>query len=340
MPDRVLVTGANGHVGYNLVENLLARGYRVRAAVRSANDADKTRPLRELGAELVEADILKPDTLRDAVQGVDGVFQVAAVFRMWAADPEREIVEPSVTGGINVLQAAVDAGVKRVVFTSSMAAVGNRLNASPRDPLTEDEWNAHPRNPYVLAKTRAEQRAWRFAETHGLDMVTVNPSIIIGPGFHRHTPSTEAFGLLCEGKLPAMPPLNASYVDARDVAELHRLAYENPSARGRYIAAAEFASARRLAELAAQADPSLKVPRRILPHWVLRPIAFGDALSHRLFGTNRRLTNDMIDELVAGEQHCSSDKARSELGWCPRPLRDTIRDTFAWIRTRHPTEHR
>jgi dihydroflavonol-4-reductase len=338
MPAHVLVTGANGHVGFNVVQNLVSHGYRVRAAVRAAGDAERTRPLRELGAEIVEADILEPATLKAAVSGVEGVFQVAAVFRMWAADPEREIVEPSVTGGINVLQAACDAGVRKVVFTSSMAAVGQRRDASPEDPLTEEEWNAHPRNPYVLAKTRAEQRAWRFAESHQLDLVTINPSIVIGPGFHRHTPSTEAFGLLLENRLPAMPPLHASYVDARDVADLHRLAYESPAASGRYIAAAEFASASRLLELAARADPSLKLPRWILPGWMLRPIALGDGLSHLLFRTQRRLTNDMIDELTAGEQHCSSHKARKELGWRPRPLRDTIRDTFDWIRNRLPKE--
>jgi dihydroflavonol-4-reductase len=121
---RVVVTGANGHVGYSVTKLLVARGYDVRATVRDASDPAKTAHLQALGVEIAQADLMRPETLAPVMEGRDGLFQVAAVYRSWARDPQREIIEPSITGGINALRAAHTAGVGRVVFTSSTAAVG------------------------------------------------------------------------------------------------------------------------------------------------------------------------------------------------------------------------
>ena len=120
----VLVTGANGHVGFVLTKSLIERGYHVRASVRDKNNHELTAHLEKLNAEIVELDIMKPKTIGPAMKGMEGVFQVAAVYKSWARDPEKEIINPSIIGGINVLKAANDANVKRVIFTSSTAAVG------------------------------------------------------------------------------------------------------------------------------------------------------------------------------------------------------------------------
>ena len=120
----VLVTGANGHVGYTLTKILVERGYNVRASVRDKNNPKLVSHLDSLDIELVEMDLMKPETIEAAMQNMDGLFQVAAVYQSWAKNPEEEIINPSIIGGINALKAAKQAGIKKIIFTSSTAAIG------------------------------------------------------------------------------------------------------------------------------------------------------------------------------------------------------------------------
>ena len=165
----VLVTGANGHVGYSLVELLIERGYNVRASVRNKDDESLTRHLKKLDVEIVQADLMKIDTLESAMKNVDGLFQVAAVYKTWAENPEKEIIEPSIVGGINALKAAKKMGVEKVIFTSSTAAVGKE--ALDGGALTEEDWNDGSDQPYAYAKTEAEKRAWKYAEENQMKLV-------------------------------------------------------------------------------------------------------------------------------------------------------------------------
>jgi len=253
---RVVVTGANGHVGYSVAKLLVARDYDVRATVRDASDPAKTAHLEAMGVEIVQADLMRPETLAPVMEGRDGLFQVAAVYRSWARDPQREIIEPSITGGINVLRAAHVAGVGRVVFTSSTAAVGR---AGPDGaPLSEADWNDASRHPYSYAKTEAEHRAWAFAEESGLDLLVINPTAVIGPDFHRHTPSTVPYRMLLRGELRRIPPITYGLVDARDVAQGHVLAYETRQARGRHILCTECLPAAELVALVRDMTPRLR----------------------------------------------------------------------------------
>lgn len=326
----VLVTGANGHVGNMLARRLVEKGYRVRASVRDINDAEKTRPLRDLGVELAAADLMMPETLRPAAEGVDGLFQVAAVYQTHAKDPQREIVEPSITGGMNMLRAAHEAGVKKVIFTSSIAAVGSDASASK--PLTEDDWNDDAKNPYFYAKTEAERRAWAFSKEKNLPLVAVNPGAVIGPGFYRHTPSTQAFEMLLRGKLPLVLPLGLTFVDVRDVAEAHILAYENPKASGRYLAADHFCTMLELMAAAKEIDPKLKVPTMAAPVWSLGAVAFFDWLGHKVAGAPRMVTRGMVAEIGGKYQRASSEKIRRELGWKPLDFKRSLADTLDWVR--------
>ena len=120
----VLVTGANGHVGYTLTKLLVERGYNVRASVRDKDNKELTKNLNEFDVEIVSLDLMKPETIEPAMENIDGVFQVAAVYKSWARNPEDEIINPSIIGGINVLECAHNAGVKKIIFTSSTAAIG------------------------------------------------------------------------------------------------------------------------------------------------------------------------------------------------------------------------
>lgn len=327
----VLVTGANGHVGYNLVKELLTHGYRVRASVRDANDEGKTKHLRDLGGvALVSADIMKAETLPAAMEGVDGVFQVAAVFAFHAKDPEKEIIEPSVVGGGNVLRAAHAAKVKKVVFTSSTMAVGT--HAEGGRALDESDWNDAAKDPYMIAKTSGERTAWKIAEQTGLDVVVVNPTSVIGPGFFRHTPSTLMFEALLRNQVPALPPFFFSHVDARDAAAGHRLAYESATAKGRYILADEHVTMRELVDVVARVDPKVKVPKMTMPRALMGGAVAFDALMHKLANRPRMLTREMVAELGGKEQRVSSERARKELGWKPRPYDESVADTLKWVR--------
>ncbi|MBW2258573.1 MAG: NAD-dependent epimerase/dehydratase family protein [Deltaproteobacteria bacterium] len=292
---RVLVTGANGHLGNNLVRLLLEEGYNVRASVRDLGDPKKTGPLEGLGVSLVEADILKPETLPAAVEGRDGVFHLAAAYLTWAKDPQRDIIDPSLKGAENVLGAAADAGVRKVVLTSSCVAVG--LDATPEDPLTEADWNDDAVNPYAIAKTEAERLAWVLAEERGLALVTVNPTGIIGPGFYRHTPST--------------------------------LAYEKEDAAGRYICSTQYCRLLDLVEVIRGLRPDLALPRKQLPAAVLPVLAALDWVAHKVTGRPRTMTRDMLQEFLGKHQHVSSAKLRA-LGWSPMDFETTVEDTLQW----------
>jgi len=326
----VVVTGANGHVGYNLVRLLKERGYQVRATVRDVNDEQKTRPLRECECELVSADLMEPETLKPAMDGMDGLFQVAAVYRTYAKDPEKEIVEPSVIGGMNALKAAHAAGVKKVVFTSSVAAIGS--NAPVDRPLNEDDWNDDASSPYFRAKTEAERHAWAYAGESGLHLVVINPGAIIGPGFFRHTPSTLMFEQVIRGQLPFCLPTGFTFVDVRDVASAHLLAYEREDAQGRYLACDRYLSMPDLMGFLREMDPALKAPRMTLPRRFLPMIPPMDWLQHQFLGTPRQITRAMVAEMGGRYQRASGERLRKDLGWTTIDFKQSVRDTLDWIR--------
>jgi dihydroflavonol-4-reductase len=327
---KVLVTGANGHLGFNIVRLLVEKGYSVRAGVRSLSNAAKAGPLRSLGVELVEADLMQPATLGKAMTGMEGLFQVAAVYATVARDPQKEIIDPSVTGGLNVLKAARQAGIQKVVFTSSVAAVGTvPVGAPPRD---ESSWNERAIDPYTRAKTLAEKQAWDYAQKNQMELVTLLPSAIIGPGFYRHTPSTLLFDLLLRGKVPLVLPLSLSLVDARDCARAHLAAYENPQAMGRYIVSAWFASVGELFEEIRKIDSSIKIPRLGLPAGMMGILPALDWLGNKMSGTPRFATREFIAEYGGRALNCSSERIRRELDWRPMGLADSLRDTLDWIR--------
>lgn len=305
MRAHVLVTEADGHLGYGLVENLRAHGYDVSAGVRGSTSERKLEPLRILGARIIDVDVARPDKLAPALQGVEGLFHLAPSM---ASDPHAAAatgggVTP-VEGVVNVLAAARDAGVKRIVFTTGPATAG-----------------------------AVEKRAWEFTRANGLPMVAVEPSIILGPGFFRHSPCTKTFEKILRGNLPALPRLDASYVDVRDAAELHRLAFEHTDAQGSYPATGIYARIEEIARLIEQIDPSVHVPHRLLPTWLLRPVAVIDAVASRVLGSRRRLSVEWIDEIDNANRNAGrDDKAARDFGWAPRPFRETLADTLAWIR--------
>jgi dihydroflavonol-4-reductase len=245
MPKRVLVSGATGFIASHVVERLLAAGHEVVGTVRNPKDAPKVAHLLAMtGAEhlhLVAADLTDADPFT-AHADVDAVMHMASPYSVDVNDPQTDLVDPAVEGTLSMLRAAAaHPRVKRVVLTSSFAAV---TDEPPDRVLTEADWNTQSslaRNSYYYSKTLAERAAWDFVtrEKPGFDLVVVNPFVVIGPSHSgAKNVSTQIFIDLVNGAYPAIMALTWGFVDVRDVADAHMAAMNHPAAKGRYLCAA------------------------------------------------------------------------------------------------------
>lgn len=326
----VFVTGVNGHLGNHLVRELLANGYRVRGSVRDLSAAEKTEHVRQhatdMGVEdrleLVEGDVLDADPWADLIHGCDGLFHTATVYS--TKGEAATIMDTANKGTTHLLSAAHRAGIPRVIYTSSTAAVGTEPKGRIK---TEDDWQQHDGIPYTQAKTSSERHAWALAEEFGLDLRVLNPTAIYGGGFVRPTPSVEFFPDAMRGAYPVAPPFPMSVVHVRDVARAHRLAFEVDKAEGRFILAPHtgltLASiCRRIRVL----NPDTKAPKRALPK-VLLPLAVFQDWMGGLFGRPRYLTRRLAKSLMRGDTLYSSEKAERVLGMTWEDLDTCIQDT-------------
>ncbi|KAK9915197.1 hypothetical protein WJX75_006019 [Coccomyxa subellipsoidea] len=243
-----VVTGAGGFVATELINQLLSKGYTVRGTVRSVSDASKVQHLTKLGnalpgkLELREADLLQEGSFDEVVRGSTFLFHTASPFFIETPDPQKDLIDPALKGTQNVLASASKAKdtLKRVVLTSSVAAVHGEYAAPPKNGhlYTEEDWNESSSiengQAYHLSKTVAEKEAWRIAKETGLDLVAVLPNFVLGPVISCRADGTSVGFLkgIVEGKPVEGTPL---ICDVRDVANAHVLAAETPSASGRYI---------------------------------------------------------------------------------------------------------
>jgi dihydroflavonol-4-reductase len=241
----VLVSGANGFIAAHAVEKLLASGAHVVGTVRNPSDATKNAALTALpGAaarlKLVAADLTDHNPFGPHMD-VDDVLHMASPYVLTVKDARRDLVDPAVNGTVAMLRAASRSRrVKRVVITSSMAAMTDEPDGRV---LTEADWNTQSslaRNPYYYSKTAAERAAWEFMEREkpSFDLVVINPFIVIGPAHSAViNTSNQTFVDIVGGKYPAIMALDWGFVDVRDVADAHLRALETAGASGRYICA-------------------------------------------------------------------------------------------------------
>jgi len=325
----VLVTGGSGHLGSALIQELLTNGYKVRATTRNLSKLPYKLSHSRQNLEFVQCDVGDFDQLKSTMTGCCGVFHLAAPTTLWAKNPKADIEDPIIFGIKNILNAANDLKIKRIIYTSSCAAIGMD---SPSDrPFNETDWNDDAITSYPKAKTQAEKWGFEFSKKHNLQFISICPPSIIGPGMHSHTPSTEPFERLLRGKLPVLPPLAFHYVDVRDVANAHLNAFENPEAKGRYIVAGEFMNMDEMGQLMEKSEPGLRAPK-IAPIWALKAYTGIDWLLHKFANRPREITLDIIEEGVGKHQHLSTNKAVQQLNWNPRPLEESVKDTFKWIK--------
>ncbi|XP_057454093.1 cinnamoyl-CoA reductase 2-like [Lotus japonicus] len=266
--DIVCVTGAGGFIASWLVKLLLERGYIVRGTVRNPDDP-KNGHLKELeGAKerltLHKADLFDLDSLKAVFHGCDGVFHTASPV----TDNPEEMLEPAVNGARNVVMAAAETKVQRVVFTSSIGTVYMDPNRSRDEVVDESCWSdleycKNTKNWYCYGKTVAEQVAWEAAKEKGVDLVVVNPVLVIGP-LLQPTINASTIHILKYLTGSAKTYVNATqaYVDVKDAALAHVLVYETPSASGRYICAESSLHRGELVEILAKYFPEYPIPTK------------------------------------------------------------------------------
>lgn len=326
MSDLCLVTGANGHLGNNLVRALLAKGMRVRAGVRDKNN---TQPFADLDCELVYAEMQDQESIRLALQNVDVLYQVAAVFKHWAKDPEAEIVIPNVNGTRIVLEAAAQAGVRKVVYVSSVAAIGH-----DGQPLDESHWNPDLSNPYYRSKILSELHAWQVAQQHGLWMVSILPSAMIGPNAQQLTDTMGFLESIRHRQLPVNPNFHFNFIDVRDVAEGAILAAEKGQAGQRYILANTHSSDFGALIEAANSLPRSYTTPPTAPKWLLLTAAWASELLARVSGKPAKLTRSQVRLFHGVKQEYQTDKAQSQLGFQPRSPALALEEAFAYLERR------
>jgi dihydroflavonol-4-reductase len=322
-----LVTGANGHLGNNLVRALLEKGERVRASVRNPQN---TAPFDGLDSEIVQADLMDKDSLLRTLEGVDTLYQVAAVFKHWARDPEKEIIEPNMIGTKNVLEAAAEVGVRRVIYVSSEVTLDHSAAL-----VDESTWlTEFHNNPYVQSKTESEQLAWRLAEELGLDMVSVLPGTIIGPNCFRLTVTMDYLHQALNGGVFIDVNFPFTFVDVRDVAA-GMIAAAGKGRRGeRYLLVTEEPiNTEQIISIVRETNPQVKMPPRV-PKLLLQVMSSAMELVSKITGKQPLLLRSQVELFYGVAPKKDISKSCTELGFSPRDPATALREAFNYLTIR------
>ncbi|MGJ5046658.1 SDR family oxidoreductase [Bradyrhizobium oligotrophicum] len=324
----VLVTGGSGFIGAHAVLQLLAAGHRVRATLRDLDRRSEVLAMLRRGGAVDTgplsfhaADLTRDEGWLAAVDGCDYVLHIASPLPASVPKDETELIVPAREGTLRVLRAARDAGARRVVVTSSFAAIGYGHGARRR-PFDETDWSRLDGpgiQPYPKSKTLAERAAWEFIAREGgaLELATINPVAVLGPVLGPDFSTSIAMvQALLAGQAPAVPRISFGLVDVRDVADLHLRAMTDPAAKGeRFLAmAGRSVSLLEIAQVlrARMGAAGRRVPRRELPDWLARLLG--------LAVPQLRAVRPLLGRYC----EASADKARRLLGWSPRSNEDAI----------------
>jgi dihydroflavonol-4-reductase len=323
----VLVTGASGFIGLHCVLQLLQQGYRVRGTVRSEARANEVREAMERNVdvgdrlEIVEADLTCDAGWADAARGCTYVLHVASPFPNQVPEHEDALIKPAMEGTRRVLQAAAEAGVQRVVVTSSLAAISAGHPVDNSRVYSEDDWSIIERcPPYPKSKTLAERAAWDFvASLDGeapMELCVINPGAVLGPVLNRHySTSGEIVRKLMAKELPGTAKIGFSWVDVRDVAAAHTAAMTAPGAAGqRFCCAIEFGWIDEVGEILAKrfGPEGWRIPTRKLPNFIVRIVAIFDPTVKTVVSDLGRVRN------------VSNDRIRRVLNWQPHSLEEMV----------------
>jgi dihydroflavonol-4-reductase len=322
---KTLLTGATGFVGAAVLRRLIEAGHNVRALVRPNNDR---RNLSGLDCETIAGDLAEPESLKCAVQGCEAVFHVAADYRLWVRDRE-QMNRVNIRGTVDLIRLAAAAGVSRIVYTSSVATLRVREDGLPAD----ETWHAELSDmigAYKQSKFLAEHEVKRMVADAGLPVVIVKPTAPFGPRDIKPTPTGRMVVEAASGRMPAYVRSGLNVVHVDDVATGHLLAYEKGRIGEPYILGGENWTLERIlktvAELTGQSAPRIR-----LPHWVVTPIAHIAEGLARVRGSGEPLITVDGVRMARKLMYFSSEKARGELGYAPRPAVEALRDEIEWF---------
>jgi len=321
---KTLITGASGFIGSAVMRLLLEADHDVRAIVRPGSDR---RNLDGLPVEIFEGDLQDKTSLEDAVKDCNAVFHVAADYRLWIPDPDN-MYQTNVAGTRNLMLASAEAGVEKIVYTSSVAVLGLNKDGSPANedtPISADDMIGH----YKRSKYLAEKEVTKLINENALPAVIVNPSTPLGPRDIKPTPTGNIILETLNDRMPAYVDtgLNIAHVD--DVAKGHLLAFEKGKIGERYILGGENLSLQTIlgiiCELIDKKPPSIK-----LPHNLVLPIAW---CMERWAEISKKEPRATVDEVRMSKKlmYFSSDKAIKELGYEIRPAKEAIKDAIDWF---------
>lgn len=335
---KVMVTGATGYVAGWIVKRLLEEGHTVHATVRDPQNDQKIAHLKEMASEsagtirFFKADLLNTGDFSEAMEGCQLVYHTASPFTTSVKDPQKELIDPAVQGTENVLlEANRTPSVERVVVTSSCAAIYTDAidtQKAPNNYITEETWNTSASldyQPYALSKTLAEKRAWEIAESQDRwKLVTINPSLVMGPALNKGKVTSESFNLLEQMGDGTMrfggPKVGIGMVDVRDVAEAHYRAGFHPNAEGRYITSAHNSNFLEIAQsLLPRYGDEYPLPKGALPKWLL--LLVGPLINNNL--SRRYIRNNVNVPFKA-----DNSKIKNELGIEFRPMQQTMEAAF------------
>jgi dihydroflavonol-4-reductase len=323
---KVLVTGATGFVGSAVARRLLDRGAQVRVLTRHGSNR---RNIMDLSVEVAVGDLRDPGSVARALEGCTGLFHVAADYRLWVPEPD-VLYQVNVDGTRNLLEAAAAAGVLRMVYTSSVGALGATADGTPGDeatPVQLSDMIGH----YKRSKFLAEAEVRRLAAEAGLPVVIVNPSTPVGPRDIKPTPTGRMVLEAARGRMPAYVDTGLNIVHVADVAEGHLLAFEHGRIGERYILGGQDmtlgAILKTIARLAERRPPRIR-----LPHGLVLPIAYAAEAWARIDDSREPFVTVEGIKMARKRMYFSSAKAEKELGYGARAPDEALADAVAWFR--------
>ena len=319
------VTGATGFLGSAVMRCLLTAGHEVRVLVRPGSNR---KNLENFPVEIIEGDLRDHSSLKRAISGCDNLFHVAADYRLWVPDPET-MYAINVTGTQALIMAAAEAGVKRIVYTSSVATLGLNQDGSPSTEDTPTSYTAI-NGYYKRSKFQAEQMVRQLTHDHQLPLVIVNPSTPIGPGDIRPTPTGRIVLDTLRGRMPAYvnTGLNIAHVD--DIAYGHLLAYQHGKPKERYILGGDNMTLLQILQAIDDIN-DIKKYRVNLPISLMLPMAWLMEKVATFTHIEPRATLDSI-HMAKKLMFFSSEKAHRELGYQYRPTIEALRDAVKWYK--------
>jgi len=322
---RVLVTGANGHLGANTIRSLLRRGHDIVPFVRHGADLSG---IQNLGLTLIMrfGEILDYPSLLSAARGCDAIIHHAAVYKLWSQNPE-EIVVSALVGTQNIFRAASEAGVKRMIYTSSMAAVG--LSNNPEVLLTAENWNEQPHSPYYIAKTESEREALRLSQEFDIPTLRICPTIVLGPYDYRLTPSTKSVLGYTNKKIPTYKG-GVNYVHVFDVGDVHAAAVDHGEPGKRYIVGGENLDMKKI-------NTIIKGITGVAPTHLPVPLSIATRYAAMVeYSSQRRGIEPAYDpkttqDIVERYAYYDCNLTNETFDISPRNAAETLRDTIRWL---------